>query len=283
LFWVTFRSITIEDCQFSDNYASQGGAIFAYFHDPTSITGCTFVGNSAAAGGALSVFGPAPAPPVSVSNCTLVANEAQVGGGLNLTMPVEVANTIIAFGTQGEAIACSGAGIGVMSCTDIFGNAGGNWTACISDQLGINGNFSLDPRFCNRGGRDYTLAQSSPCTAANAPAGCGLIGAHPVACASPIGIVDAGAPAAVPTLRVTPNPIRGTGTVEWSRVGRGNTVLRLYDVAGRLVARRTETGSGGTLPWSTFTGNADVPSGVYLLEIGDDRAASEHVRLVVIR
>ena len=170
-----------------------------------------------------------------------------------------------------------------MSCTDIFGNAGGNWTSCIADQLGINGNFSLNPQFCNAGGRDYRLAQGSPCTAANAPAGCGLIGAFPIGCANPIGIVDAGAPAVTPILKVTPNPIRAAGMIEWSGVGGRETELRLYDVAGRIVARRVEAGTSGDLSWSTLVGTGSVPSGVYFLEVGEGRGVGRRVRLVVIR
>jgi len=206
---------TIEDCRFSDNHAATGGGMLAYCDEATSIVGCTFDGNVAGAGSAAKITSREDVPPlVEVSGCTVVGNQAQAGGAIHLEIPVQIENTIIAFGTQGEAVTCSDSGygstgLGVMSCTDIYGNAGGNWTSCIGDQLGINGNFSLDPRFCNVGGGDFRLAQTSPCTAANAPAGCGLIGAYPVGCATPIGIADAGAPGVTPMLRVTPNPMRG--------------------------------------------------------------------------
>ena len=120
-------------------------------------------------------------------------------------------------------------------------------------------------------------------TAANAPAGCGLIGAYPVGCATPIGIADAGAPTVTPILRVTPNPMRGAGMIEWTGVGGRETELRLYDVAGRLVAQRAEAGALGRMPWSSLVGSGGVASGVYFLEIGAEHSADTRVRLVVIR
>ena len=104
-----------------------------------------------------------------------------------------------------------------------------------------------------------------------------------MACATPIGIADAGTPPVAPILRVTPNPMRGVGLIEWSGVGGRKTELRLYDVAGRIVAQRVESGAGGELPWTTLVGSGGVPSGVYFLEIGDGRVVHARVRLVVIR
>jgi hypothetical protein len=160
-----FPSYTIEDCRFSDNYAPEGGGMFLYSVDPSSVTGCTFERNTGFhQGGAAVIRGPADEPaPVTFSGCTLVGNGSPLGaGGLNLWIPVEIENTIIAFGTEGEAISCTDIGVGVVSCTDIFGNAAGDWTGCVADQLGIQGNFSANPLFCNVGTGDYTLAEASP-------------------------------------------------------------------------------------------------------------------------
>ena len=70
----------------------------------------------------------------------------------------------------------------VLECCDIFGNAGGDWTGCIADQLGVNGNISEDPLFCDPEANDFTIAENSPCAPGNSPAGCDLIGALPVGC-----------------------------------------------------------------------------------------------------
>lgn len=88
---------------------------------------------------------------------------------------VTVENTIIAFSTLGPAMQ----GPGLFSCTDIFGNSGGDWPE--PSQIGVNGNFSANPRFCNLPGGDVSLAADSPCLAAP---GCGLVGAVGQGCAA---------------------------------------------------------------------------------------------------
>jgi hypothetical protein len=254
-----------------------------------SITGCTFEHNTGFhEGGGLIILGDQEEPPpVTLSRCTLVGNGSPLGaGGLNLGIPVEIENTIIAFGTDGEAITCTGIGLGVMSCTDIYGNAGGDWTGCIADQLGTNGNFSADPLFCNAGAGDYTLAETSPCAPENSPAECGLIGAFPVGCVTPIGVAVEAAPPIMGRLQVNPNPIRGSGIVEWVNERRGTVSLRLYDSLGRLVRSRDL----GLVPagrqefrWDGLVGDRRLPVGVYLLELGGASRGRHRARVILIR
>jgi hypothetical protein len=73
----------------------------------------------------------------------------------------------------------------VLSCCDIFGNHGGDWTGCVSDQSGILGNFSADPRFCDIGSGDLSLEDCSPCLPGFHPGGydCGgIIGTYGSGC-----------------------------------------------------------------------------------------------------
>jgi hypothetical protein len=66
-----------------------------------------------------------------------------------------------------------------LFCCDLFGNIGGDYIGPIVDQLGMNGNISEDPLFCDPGSLDLRIHSDSPC----APGGdCGLIGALPVGC-----------------------------------------------------------------------------------------------------
>jgi hypothetical protein len=182
-------------------------------------------------------------------------------GGLNLGIPVEIENTIIAFGSEGEAITCSDMGVGVISCTDIFGNAGGDWTGCIGDQLGINGNFSADPSFCDVGAGDYTLAETSPCAPEHSPAGCGLIGAFPVACVNPIGIAEEPAPPVAGRLRVIPNPVRSGATFTFEGAVE-SPALEIYDPNGRLIDLLRPTGQTAT--WLPGT---NARSGAYFARL----------------
>ena len=70
------------------------------------------------------------------------------------------------------------------SCTDIHGNAGGDWIGPIASYNGTNGNFSLCPSFCNADFGDFHLCDGSPCLPGNHPTGrnCGVIGAWDAGC-----------------------------------------------------------------------------------------------------
>ena len=66
-----------------------------------------------------------------------------------------------------------------LSCCDVFGNAGGDWTGWIADQLGVRGNISVDPLFCGQENPDQplSLTPQSPCLD-----WCGGIGACGIGC-----------------------------------------------------------------------------------------------------
>lgn len=86
---------------------------------------------------------------------------------------------------QGPAIGSDPGGSAVvsLSCCDLFGNEGGDWTEEIVDQLGENGNISADPAFCDPDFGDFTLADSSPCAPFLPPnEECDMIDAWPVGC-----------------------------------------------------------------------------------------------------
>ncbi len=70
-----------------------------------------------------------------------------------------------------------------IACTDVFANTGGDWDA-IPGYLGIDGNFSADPLFCDPASDDYHLQNISPCALGRHPDGadCGLIGALGIGC-----------------------------------------------------------------------------------------------------
>jgi predicted outer membrane repeat protein len=308
---VAANVVEIHDSEFTDNSAtSMGGAIIA--GASPAIAGCTFTHNSASSGGALSLwtgsfslsgctfaensalFGAglfADDATVAATECTFARNAGSFGAGFAFTdsSTAAVSNTIVALSTSGEAIYCENdASIPVLSCTDLFANPGGDWTACIADQLGINGCFSADPLFCHWLAGDYTLAEGSPCAPAHSPAGCGLIGAHPVGCQAPIGMADAGAPARAPRLLVNPNPVHGAAMVEWTGAGDSRALaLRVFDAAGRLKAHRAlrELSPAGRVPWRDVVGPEGLPAGVYFLEMSGTRTPGvmSRTRIVVLR
>jgi hypothetical protein len=66
-------------------------------------------------------------------------------------------------------------------CSDVYKNLPTNYSGMF-DQTGINGNISVDPRFCaDAGPEDYPLRKDSPCAPANNTCGV-LMGAFPVGC-----------------------------------------------------------------------------------------------------
>lgn len=149
---------------------------------------CIFTGNSSfGTGGGLSC---GPDFDLTINNCTFCSNNATQGSGIAISGEasgsVAINNCIIAFndGGGGIYVDCDTAGGNCPSinCTDIYGNEGGDWVGDgISEQLGINGNISVDPYFCDIISGDYSLAANSPCLPQYNPCST-LIGAYGQGC-----------------------------------------------------------------------------------------------------
>lgn len=91
---------------------------------------------------------------------------------------VHLDNCIVAFGVGSFAFESLGEPY-QLDCCDVYGNEGGDYVEGAAGQLGVNGNISEDPLFCDPASLDLTIAVDSPC----APDGdCGLIGALPIGC-----------------------------------------------------------------------------------------------------
>ncbi|MCK4305377.1 MAG: right-handed parallel beta-helix repeat-containing protein [Candidatus Eisenbacteria sp.] len=177
-------SPVLVSCLFARNQAqSRGGAVYCRVRSSPVLTDCILTENSAAHGGAL--YCEEYSSPM-ISGCTFSANAAeQHGAGLYCfynSSPI-LENSIIAFSPTGEAIFCKHSdetSLPLLTCCNLFGNAGGDWVGRIEDQAGLNGNISEDPLFCDRNGGIFLLQLDSPCSAANSA--CGLVGAQPVGC-----------------------------------------------------------------------------------------------------
>ncbi len=177
--------LTITNCSFDGNVAnSTGGGIWSTQYNTITLTNCTFTGNEAVQAGGL---GSNSLTVTTLSNCTFRDNSGSFqGGGIwawyaNVTLD----NCIIAGSSAGEAIFRGNSTLSI-SCTDIFGNAGGDWIGDIAAMVDVDGNFSADPQFCGISGSGNVYLQSdSPCAPGNHPVGaaCDLIGAMPVICA----------------------------------------------------------------------------------------------------
>lgn len=262
------------------NTAIDGAGIHCQDVDSLTITECAIVDNEAIGhGGGMMIEATTTPGRISLERCTLVRNSASAGGsGMALAdaCTVDGDNTIIAFGLGAEAVRCEDAGsVAYLACSDIYGNQGGDWTGCIADQLGINGNFTADPLFCAPFLEDFTLAECSPCAPENSPAGCDLIGALPVGCVNPIGVAEETAPSVVGRLRVTPNPVRSGAMFTFD--GIESPALEIYDPSGRLIDLLRPTGQSVTwLPGS------EARSGVCFARLRGARG-TQVVKFLVVR
>jgi hypothetical protein len=172
-------AVDVENCIFkhNTNNAIRSQSLIA--------NGCLFIDNSGTSGGAISLRSPRGS---NIQGCSFVANSAYSGSGIICSSsygygaPTILRNNIFAYNQNGSAISWADSSSSLsISCTDIFGNPGGDWTGCIAGQADTNGNFSADPRFCDTTAGDFHLAANSQCLPANNTCGV-LVGALGVGC-----------------------------------------------------------------------------------------------------
>ncbi len=180
-------SVEAVNCVFKENSAlTYGGAVYYLSGFDGAFENCTFCGNASGTnGGAVLCTGDIF---IKFTSCTFCGNSAgTVGGGIytSLTPSVTFENTIIAFSTHGDGVyQQEEASVLTFTCCDIYGNEGGDWIGSIAGSLGVDGNFSQDPLFCDMATCDLRLHSSSPCLPGQHPSGyaCGLIGAWGSGC-----------------------------------------------------------------------------------------------------
>jgi hypothetical protein len=200
-------SLVVSRCVFRDNAAMRGGGAYVTGDGPR-FNYCTFIANEAVKGSAVYCDSSAAV----LYNCTLAENRAEAEGTVfcswgspHVTMctfygnsaglgsalyssgasDVLVRQTLISYGESGGSVGCGPhAGIPTFYCTDIFGNAGGDWVGCIAYCYGVDGNFSACPSFCDAPAGDFGLCNESFCLPGNHPDGydCPQIGAWEQGC-----------------------------------------------------------------------------------------------------
>ena len=119
-----------------------------------------------------------------ISSSTITHSTSGSGGWVHLgsTSFTEFNDVIIAFDTVGRAVAVSQVPP-LFFCSDLYGNAGGDWVGPVEGQLGENGNIALDPLLCGSEWEDFGLRADSPCRPFSEPNPArGTIGAHPLGC-----------------------------------------------------------------------------------------------------
>jgi len=162
--------------------ASSGGAVACVGASPT-FRRCVFTDNEARVGGVVYCAQGSP----HFINCAFAANTGRYGSAVFAydDAHVTLENCVIAFNQTAAPVLCMENSLATSTCGDVYGNAVGDYTGGLAGQLGINGNFSSDPLFCNMGIGDVGLsAAASPCLPENN--GCAvLIGALGLECMFP--------------------------------------------------------------------------------------------------
>lgn len=179
------HQIDVTNCRFARNTAYRGGAIrlVASSSATSTVSHSTFLGNSAESvsslyygGGAIYADGST----LTIDQCTFFGNTATERGAVLYCIgspAPTVSRSILAFNLQGPATFCFlDAAVPQFDCCDLHGNELGDWSGCIADQDGVNGNFSADPLFCDPVGEDLRLQNGSPCLPPDSPPGCGVLG-----------------------------------------------------------------------------------------------------------
>ncbi len=274
---------TVTDCVFIDNSAAYGGAIHTY-GGHLQMSGCVFMGNSAAEGGALYHNDSYQA---EVSNCTFFANIAAQGAAVYLSSlntqeeAYSLTASIISGNSSGEGLYWDGtANLGLANC-DIHGNAGGDWVGHIAEFLDVDGNFSLDPMFCDVEVGNLALWEGSPCLPENSPGGV-LVGALGQGCTTTL------VPPAIRgdfALRSYPNPSNPQATVSFTLERSQPVRIEVYALDGRRIVRLADRVFGAgrqNLTWDgRDTAGNSVASGTYLVQlIAADGMDAEKIMLI---
>ena len=236
----------LRDCTFDSNSARAGGGVSCK-NSGAQITDCTFVNNeSISGGGAIYTWHASP----TIRGATLCGNsssESQYGGGFCLgeASEVSILNTIIASSPSGAAVYVSPATpVPTMSCCDLFGNAGGDWTDDIAHLDGVDGNISEDPLFCDASENDFHLQLESPCAPFSPPNDeCDLIGAWPIGCAESTYTVHPDGSGDFPTIQAAIDASADGDVIELTHgtfVGAGN---RNLDLLGKAITIRKRPGN----------------------------------------
>ena len=113
-------------------------------------------------------------------NSSFVENSSPGGSSMFLDWMYSMNHCLLVWGdsppSQGD-----GSGM-IVTCNDLFGNIGGDYTGPMSGYLGLDGNFQADPQFCGITDGYLALQSDSPCAPENSPCPNELIGALPVGC-----------------------------------------------------------------------------------------------------
>ena len=153
----------------------------------------------------------------------------------------------------------NGAGAIVLRCNDWIVNLSGATSGVATGPSDV----ALNPQFCNRPLDIVTLAQTSPVLNL---AGCGLIGALGMGCATPVAVDGRGELEVLP-LRVYPQPSHGSVRFAWPALSQAAR-LEIYDAQGALRwSGEVASGSSGFTWRQAGNSGRAVQPGIYFARL----------------
>ncbi|MBN2170037.1 MAG: hypothetical protein JW819_01795 [Candidatus Krumholzibacteriota bacterium] len=157
---------------------SLGGALCSLGSGHPVVEGCVFLANEAhevqgepPRGGGVYAAGP-----VTIRSTTFVDNLAAFGSAVSAA-DARLEQIVAAFGRGGWALD----GAALLSCSDLYGNAGGDYAGAAAGLEGVAGNISADPWFCDPQSDTASVSSYSPCLPENNDCGL-LMGAGGLGC-----------------------------------------------------------------------------------------------------
>jgi predicted outer membrane repeat protein len=265
---------SVTGCEFRDGFGYWGGGgIYVYLSDPV-ISDCVYANNGCHAWGShMAIHGVESS--ITITGCTFFGGVSPDG---SIRLRGEAAPTfedcLFAFSEQGSAVSCDASGASAtMVCCDIYGNGGGDWVGCISEQLGSGGNLAADPLLCDVANLDLRLAADSPCLPENN--GCSQqIGALGYGCAGVTAVEDGNdvpTPTTFALFRNYPNPFNPRTSIVFELPQAERVALTVYGIDGRLVRELVDAqlpAGRHVAVWDgTDTRGRRVASGTYFYRI----------------
>jgi len=110
---------------------------------------------------------------LEIRDCTVAGNgPADYAVVANVRDSLIVERSVIAWNPASAALYCPVDTAGIrVECTNIVGNPAGDWVGCLENWLGVEGNQTAEPLFCDPLQFEYHVSAGSPCLPDSNPCG----------------------------------------------------------------------------------------------------------------
>ncbi|UCD64674.1 MAG: DUF5123 domain-containing protein [Candidatus Zixiibacteriota bacterium] len=304
IFYDACMGVRVSNTVFRNNSAGGSGGVGYFMDCDPQFDHCVFERNSATHGGVISYEFPEQTIPASLTvgeNCTFYDNSATDSGAVVFmsmidtqnepgTVTLRFDNCILASNGPARVVDSRSEYMSVLfSCTDIYGNAAGDWVGIIADQKGVDGNFSADPLFCDPENGDFHLADNSPCLPENNECEV-LIGALEAGCAgmtaepSPTKLGEP-TPDQFSLSQNYPNPFNPSTVIEYSLPQASHVRVTVHNLLGQVVTTLVDSKQPAGIHQVVWHGTDDsgrgVASGVYFYRVTTPQHQSSKKMLLV--